>query len=51
MGCTMLALGLVNYSANEARMILGVKSADIADILGFTRGNVLVHVQNLVLQA
>ena len=44
-----LALGLVNYSANEARMILGVKSADIADILGFTRGNVLVHVQNLVL--
>lgn len=46
-----LALGLVNYSANEARMILGVKSADIADILGFTRGNVLVHVQNLVLQA
>lgn len=46
---TKLALGLINYSANEARLILGVKSADIADILGFTRGNVLVHVQNLVL--
>ena len=46
---TKLALGLINYSANEARLILGVKSANIADILGFTRGNVLVHVQNLVL--
>ncbi len=44
-----IASGLINYSANEARMILGVKSAEISDILGFTRGNVLVHVQNLVL--
>jgi glutamate 5-kinase len=43
------ATGLVNYSSNEARMILGVKSAEIADILGFTRGNVLVHRQNFVL--
>jgi len=45
----VLASGLVNYSADEARLILGVKSADIADILGFTRGNVLVHRDNLVL--
>ncbi len=45
-----LALGLINYSADEARLILGVKSADIADILGFTRGNVLVHRDNFVLR-
>ena len=46
-----LALGLINYSADEARLILGVKSADISDILGFTRGNVLVHRDNLALIA
>ena len=45
-----LALGLVNYSAQEARLILGLKSADIPDALGFTRGNVLVHRDNLVLK-
>ncbi len=48
---TKLATGLSSYSIHEARLILGVKSTDIDNILGFTRGNVLVHRDNLVLQA
>ena len=46
-----LALGLVTYSANESRLILGRKSADIPDILGYSRGNELIHRSDLVLQA
>lgn len=46
-----LALGLVTYGANESRLILGCKSGDIADILGYSRGNELIHRDDLVLQA
>lgn len=45
-----LALGLVTYSANEARHIIGHKSGDIADVLGYSRGDELIHRDNLVLQ-
>jgi len=45
-----IAIGLAHYSANEARLILGVKSTNIDNILGFTRGDALVHRDNLVLQ-
>lgn len=44
-----LALGLISYSANESRLILGCKSADIADVLGFSRGDELIHRDDLVL--
>lgn len=46
-----LALGLVTYSANEARLILGCKSTDISDVLGYSRGDELIHRDDLVLQA
>lgn len=44
-----LAMGLVSYAADESRQILGCKSTDIGDILGFTRGDELIHRDNLVL--
>ena len=44
-----LALGLTSYSANETRHILGIKSADIDDVLGYSRGDELIHRDNLVL--
>lgn len=44
-----LAFGLTAYSANESRLILGCKSTDIADILGYSRGNTLIHRDDLVL--
>lgn len=46
-----LAFGLMAYSANESRLILGCKSTNIADILGYSRGNELIHRDDLVLQA
>ncbi|NCO03202.1 MAG: glutamate 5-kinase [Alphaproteobacteria bacterium] len=46
-----LAIGLMNYSANESRLILGHKSADISDVLGYSRGDTLIHRDDLVLQA
>lgn len=45
-----LAIGLMKYSANEARLILGCKSSDIADVLGYSRGDTLIHRDDLVLQ-
>ena len=45
-----LAFGLMAYSADEARLILGCKSTDIADVLGYSRGDELIHRDNLVLQ-
>jgi glutamate 5-kinase len=45
-----LAIGLMNYSANEARLILGCKSSDISDVLGYSRGDTLIHRDDLVLQ-
>lgn len=45
-----LALGLITYSANEARLIIGCKSSDISDVLGYSRGDELIHRDDLVLQ-
>lgn len=45
-----LAMGLASYSANEARLIIGHKSGDIADVLGYHRGDEIINRDNLVLQ-
>lgn len=45
-----IATGLSSYSANEARLILGCKSSDISDVLGYSRGDALIHRDNLVLR-
>ena len=44
-----LAFGLMGYSANEARLILGCKSAEIAEVLGYSRSDELIHRDDLVL--
>jgi glutamate 5-kinase len=44
-----IARGLVNYSAEEARRIMGLPSRDIEGVLGYLRDEELIHRDNLVL--
>jgi glutamate 5-kinase len=46
---TEIARGLVNYSAAEARMILGVSSSQIEALLGYQGDKEMIHRDNLVL--
>jgi len=43
------ARGLINYSAEETRKLLGCTSAQIADILGYESEPELIHRNNMVL--
>ncbi|MEM8834123.1 MAG: glutamate 5-kinase [Pseudomonadota bacterium] len=45
----ILAVGITKYSADEARHIIGKKSSDIAPLLGYSRGDELIHRDDLVL--
>jgi len=44
-----LARGLTAYGAKDAAQILGVKSGDIANVLGYDNGDSLIHRDNLAL--
>jgi glutamate 5-kinase len=44
-----VARGLVNYSADEARKVLGVSSSQLATVLGYQGDEELIHRDNLVL--
>ena len=44
-----VARGLVNYSAEETRRIMGRPSGDIESVLGYLRDEELIHRDNLVL--
>lgn len=44
-----IARGLVNYSSDEARKIVGEPSSRIAELLGYEDGDELIHRDNLVL--
>ena len=44
-----VARGLVNYSAAEARRIMGRPSLEIAPLLGYQGDEELIHRDNLVL--
>ena len=44
-----VARGLVNYSADEARKIIGRPTADIGSILGYLSAEELIHRDNLVM--
>jgi glutamate 5-kinase len=44
-----IARGLVNYSAEEARKIMGQPSERIAQLLGYVDEPELIHRDNLVL--
>jgi len=46
---TELARGLIAYDASEAAQILGLKSGDISDVLGYDNGAALIHRDNLVM--
>ena len=41
--------GITNYSSTEARRILGLKSAEIENVLGYYAGDEMVHRDNFVL--
>jgi glutamate 5-kinase len=45
----IIAAGIVNYASNEVQQIIGVKSAQIAAILGYTYGEEVIHRDNLAL--
>ncbi|NEP84021.1 MAG: glutamate 5-kinase, partial [Okeania sp. SIO3B3] len=45
-----IARGLVNYSSTELQQILGCRSEDIPDILGYTGSDTVVHRDNLVVK-
>ncbi len=44
-----VARGLVNYSAEETRRIMGLPSGEIEAVLGYLRDEELIHRDNLVL--
>ncbi len=44
-----MARGLVAYGSGDARRIMGKHSRDIAAVLGFNGGNVLIHRDDLVI--
>ena len=46
---TVLARGLIAYDAADAAKILGLKSGDISDVLGYDNGAALIHRDNLVM--
>ena len=45
-----VARGLMRYGSVEARAILGRRASDIAALLGYTRGDELIHRDDLVLR-
>ncbi len=44
-----LAIGVANYSSQEIRQLVGVRSAQIASVLGYTYGEEVIHRNDLVL--
>lgn len=44
-----IGCGLISYSAEDAKRIIGKKSAEIEQILGFKRRDVLIHRDDMVL--
>jgi glutamate 5-kinase len=44
-----VACGIANYSAQEVEAIKGLRSDRIAELLGYTYGQEVVHRDNLVL--
>src|SRR5258708_5241999 len=44
-----IAVGMVNYASHEVQQLIGVKSTQIASILGYTYGDEVIHRDNLAL--
>ncbi len=45
------AIGLVNYSAADLQKIMGRRSAEIEDLLGYTYGDEVIHHNNMTILA
>lgn len=43
----VIALGMTNYASHEVRQLLGVKSSQIASVLGYSYGEEVIHRDNL----
>ena len=43
-----LAVGIINYSSEDAKRICGIQSEDIISILGYEYGHELIHRNNMV---
>jgi glutamate 5-kinase len=48
-GGNEIARGLIAYDAADAAKILGLKSSDILNVLGYDNGAALIHRDNLVM--
>ncbi len=44
-----IARGITSYGAEETRLLMGHASGDIEATLGFTRGNAVIHSDDLVI--
>jgi len=44
-----IARGLIAYSADETRVIAGLRASDIAERLGYNRGDAVIHRNDMVL--
>jgi glutamate 5-kinase len=44
-----IGAGIVNYGCQEVQQLIGVKSAQIASVLGYTYGEEVIHRDNLAL--
>jgi len=44
-----ISRGVTNYSSEEIQKIMGQHSSRIVDLLGFSRGDVIIHHQNTIL--
>ncbi len=47
---TILGKGLIAYTQEETQQLIGHHSEDIEDILGYSRGSVLVHSDDMVIE-
>tara|TARA_B100000700_G_scaffold329817_1_gene453032 strand:+ start:11793 stop:12935 length:1143 start_codon:yes stop_codon:yes gene_type:complete len=47
-GGDRLAVGIINYSSEDAKQICGIQSEDIMSVLGYEYGHELIHRNNMV---
>lgn len=46
---TAIAVGITNYSSDELKKLIGVKTSQIEPLLGYTYGDEMIHRDNMVL--
>ncbi len=46
-----IAIGMVNYNSGDLQKIIGAKTSQIEDILGYRHDDEIVHRDNLILES